>query len=773
MTQANPKEAASRRPKGLASLHPKGLASLRDKGGFTLPGEAGYEALTLALAEKWGADVIRDSDGTRLSPRIVEAGYRIYSTICIIREHNAFAEAHPDAQQQTFLISDAVLAEGERVTIEPLAGYFDQQFQLNDSPEALEYWQVWDRTAGQEVPRECWEYADGRITVDGCTPWHRYTASFLCWRIWEEINMYNHTTNHWTSAHLRQLDPRHPMVWAYLQSWLEEWCAANPQTDVVRLTSLFYNFVWIFGEDMRRRSRFVDWASYDFTVSPAALKAFEAEYGYALTAEDFVNGGRLQATHRPPTAHKRDYMDFIQRFVAQRAKVLVDIIHRHGKQAYVFYDDSWVGMEPYGRYFSAIGFDGLIKCVFSGFECRLCSGADVPVHELRFHPYLFPVGLGGLPTFSEGGHPERDAMAYWLHVRRALARQPVERIGLGGYLHLTEGYPEFVEAIGGMARQFRRLKGLHGQGAPALLPIRVAVLHTWGELRSWTLSGHFHETDANPLIHINEALSGLPVDVRFIDFEQARSGVLRREASPLGRREASPSGRREASPFGDGVDVVVNAGFAGDAWSGGDAWRDPELVAALTRFVYEGGAFIGVGEPSACPGGDTFLRLAHVLGVDVDDGSYACHAPWAFEVEKTPPFEVCHEALSKGTGYASARVMPARLIAPDAKVLSAVDGTPRMTLRRCGRGSAAWLSDFEYSPASTRMLLELLLYMTGAQPDAAGICSHSLVETAWFPASRTLVLMNNGEEAVESEVRWPGGQMTVLLEAWEMKFIEV
>jgi len=749
----------------MTQTYPKGLASRRDAGGFTLPGEAGYEALTLELAEKWGADVIRDSDGTKLSPGIVAAGDRIYSTICIIREHNAFAEAHPDAQQQTFLISDAVLAEGERVTIEPLAGYFDQQFQLNDSPEALEYWQVWDRTAGEPVPRDRWRYADGKITVDGCTPWHRYMASFLCWRIWEEINMYNHTTNHWTSAHLRQLDPRHPLAWAYLQKWLEDWCAANPQTDVVRLTSLFYNFVWIFGADLRRRSRFVDWASYDFTVSPAALKAFEAEYGYALTAEDFINGGRLQATHRPPTDHKRDYMDFIQRFVAEKARVLVDIIHRHGKQAYVFYDDSWVGMEPYGKYFSSIGFDGLIKCVFSGFECRLCAGAEVPVHELRFHPYLFPVGLGGLPTFSEGGHPERDAMAYWLHVRRALARQPVERIGLGGYLHLTEGYPEFVEAIGLMARQFRRLKALHAEGAPAVLPIRVAVLHTWGHLRAWTLSGHFHETDANPLIHINEALSGLPVDVRFIDFEQARSGALRREASPLGRREASPLGRREASPLGDGVDVVINAGFAGDAWSGGDAWRDPGLVAALTRFVHEGGAFIGVGEPSACPGGDTCLRLAHVLGVDVDDGSYACHAPWDFEVEKAPPFEVHQEALG--------RVQHARLIAPDVQVLAESDGAPQMTLRRFGRGRTAWLSGFVYSPASARMLLELLLCLTDAQAGAAGICNHPLVETAWFPASQTLVLMNNGDEAVQAEACWPEGRMAVSLEAGEMKFIAV
>ena len=121
----------------MTQAYPEGLASRLEKGGFTLPGEAGYEALTLALAEKWGADVIRDSDGTKLSPVIVEAGYRIYSTIRIIREHNAFAEAHPDAQQQTFLISDAVLAEGERVTIDPLAGYFDQQFQLNDSQKRL------------------------------------------------------------------------------------------------------------------------------------------------------------------------------------------------------------------------------------------------------------------------------------------------------------------------------------------------------------------------------------------------------------------------------------------------------------------------------------------------------------------------------------------------------------------------------------------------------------------------------------------------------------
>ena len=94
----------------------------RLKGDFTLPGEAGYEKLTLELAEKWGADVIRDSDGTKLSPEIAEAGYRIYSTICIIREHNAFAAAHPDAQQQCFLSSGD--GGGRGSGDQPAAGIF-------------------------------------------------------------------------------------------------------------------------------------------------------------------------------------------------------------------------------------------------------------------------------------------------------------------------------------------------------------------------------------------------------------------------------------------------------------------------------------------------------------------------------------------------------------------------------------------------------------------------------------------------------------------------
>ncbi|MDC7232061.1 MAG: 1,3-beta-galactosyl-N-acetylhexosamine phosphorylase N-terminal domain-containing protein, partial [Spirochaetales bacterium] len=86
-------------------------------GSFTLPGESGYEDLTLELAEKWGADVIRDSDGTVLSDEILDAGYGIYSTICLIRDHNDWAAGNPDKLQQTFLITRPVVAVEDSLSI--------------------------------------------------------------------------------------------------------------------------------------------------------------------------------------------------------------------------------------------------------------------------------------------------------------------------------------------------------------------------------------------------------------------------------------------------------------------------------------------------------------------------------------------------------------------------------------------------------------------------------------------------------------------------------
>ena len=124
----------------------------RTKGSFTLPGESGYEKLTLALAEKWGADVIRDSDGTVLSDEILRAGYGIYSTICIIRDHNDWAKKNTEKLQQTFLMTEPIVAVESNLKINLLHDFFAEQFSINEAADSIKYWQVFDRTTDREVP---------------------------------------------------------------------------------------------------------------------------------------------------------------------------------------------------------------------------------------------------------------------------------------------------------------------------------------------------------------------------------------------------------------------------------------------------------------------------------------------------------------------------------------------------------------------------------------------------------------------------------------------
>lgn len=712
-------------------------------GGFTIPGEAGYEELTLRMAKKWGADVIRDSDGTALSDEILNAGYDIYSTICIIRNHNVWANKNKDKLQQSFLMTEPEVAIQDSITFHLMEDFFSEQFLINDTADSMKYWQVYDRTINREVPVSQWTFKknSGDLTVTGITPWHKYTVSFLAYRIWEEISMYNHTTNNWDKEHLMQIDPYYPETRHYMLEWMENWCKNNPDTTVVRFTSMFYNFAWIWGSNERKRNRFTDWGSYDFTVSPLALNDFAKEYGYYLTAEDFVNKGNYHVTHMPANKHKRDWMEFVNKFVVGFGKQLIDITHKYNKLAYLFYDDSWVGTEPYHERFKEFGFDGIIKAVFSGYEARLGAGVNVATHELRLHPYLFPIGLNGEPQFIEGGNPTLKAKEFWNSIRRALLREPVERLGLGGYLHLVEPYPDFCDYIEKLADEFREIKGFHKIGNPLNLKPKVAVLNYWGKLRPWTLSGHFHESYMHDLIHINESLSGLPLEVEFIDFQEIGNGNLK------------------------DIDVIINAGLAGLAWSGGDVWKNEQIIENLTKWVYEGGAFIGVNEPSAVAGYDTYFRMSHVLGIDKDTGAKVNHGRWTFDVESILGL-IPEGSNIKGKDHLY-------LTDGNTKVLLEENGLPVMTVNEFGKGKGIYLASYEVSLENTKMLLNTILYATDEPIEQKYITNNAYTECAYYPKSKKLVVINNSENKQNTKVLTDQGEINIIIDGYDTKIFDL
>jgi beta-D-galactosyl-(1->4)-L-rhamnose phosphorylase len=291
-----------------------------------------------------------------------------------------------------------------------------------------------------------------------------------------------------------------------------------------------------------------------------------------------------------------------------------------------------------------------------------------------------------------------------MNIRRALLRQCVDRIGLGGYLSLTLPFPEFNDYIAQIADEFRAIKELHKSGPPAVLKPKAAVLTAWGKLRSWTLSGHFHETYMHELIHVIESLSGLPLDVRFISFEDVANGVP-----------------------GD-VDVIINAGAKGSAWSGGDYWKDDNVVGSITRWVHGGGAFIGIGEPSATDGYDTLFRLAHILGVDKDNGEYVCHGKWPISRE----------------------------------VSQAAQNT-------FGKGMGIYMPSYSHCYATAHELLNLILRAARENPQQKYISSNPCVDCAYYPARKTLALVNNTGEAQKTTVLTESGETAFELEAFELR----
>jgi len=490
------------------------------------------------------------------------------------------------------------------------------------------------------------------------------------------------------------------------------------------------------------------WGSYEMTVSPYAMRLFTEAKGYELASEDFVNNGSYCSSHNVPSRHLLDWMDFMNEFVTSFGRKCIDLVHAAGKQAYMFYDDHWVGTEPYSERFKDFGFDGLIKCVFNAFEARLCAGVrGVKTKELRLHPYLFPTGLKGEPTFMDGGDPARDAKSFWANIRRGLLREPVDRIGLGGYLHLVENFPDFVDTVEQITEEFRILRGFHHNDNPYTAPIKVAVLTAWGKLRSWVYVGHF--IAGMELYELTESLAGLPVDVTFLSFDDIlRNGVPK------------------------DIQVIINSGREGRAWTGGEHWKNEKIIEAITAWVANGGGFIGVGEPSACRHSSQYFQLAHILGVDRETGRTCGKPKRKYNVANQKHFilEDTEGDLDFGDDIDNVYI-----VNKDTQVLADKDGFPRIAVHSFGKGKSIYLSGFKFTPHNTRLLHRSIFWAADSESKfQLWTCNNIQTDSAYYPKNKKLVVINSSEKPERTKVFDSKAKaIDVSLEPYGIKIIDM
>ncbi len=715
-------------------------------GRVTIPTDVDVVPETLELITRWGADAIRDCDGTDYPDELKQVDAKVYSTYYTTRKDNAWAKANPDEIQQCYIMTGFHTALDGPLSIPLMKGISPELLKANDQDDIRRWWEVMDRTLGEPVAPDSWHYEKetGCVVLDAPQAFHDYTVSFLAYLIWDPVHMYNAVTNDWKDFE-RQItfDVRQPKTRKFTMERLRKFIEEHPYVNVIRYTTFFHQFTLVFDE--LKREKYVDWYGYSASVSPYILEQFEREVGYPFRPEYIIDQGYYNNQYRIPSKEYKDFMAFQCREVAKLVKEMVEITHEMGKEAMMFLGDHWIGTEPYLDEFKTIGLDAVVGSVGNGATLRLISDiSGVKYTEGRFLPYFFP------DTFHEGGDPVREAKENWVTARRAILRKPIDRIGYGGYLKLACQFPEFINYVEDVCNEFRELYE-NIKGTTPYCVKTVAVLNSWGKARSWGCHMVHHalyQKQNYSYAGVIEALSGAPYDVHFISFDDIKA-----EPNIL-----------------DEIDVLINVGDGDTAHTGGAIWEDPEISAAVKKFVWNGGGLIGVGEPSGHQYQGRYLQIAGVLGVEKETGFTLGYDKYNWE-EHSDHFIMgdCAGAVNFGEGMKGIYALEG------AQVLVQRGKEVQLAVNEYGDGRAVYFSGLPYSFENSRLLHRAVLWSAHSEEELNRWMSsnYNVDVHAYVKNGRFCVVNNTYVPQSTTVYRGDGTSFDLDLESNEIRWYEI
>ena len=725
------------------------------KGLVTIPTDLDVVPETLELMKRWGADAIRDCDGTDFPEALKDADAEIYSTYYTTRKDNEWAKANPEEIQQMYLMTPFYTADSESLSIEIMKGLYPDMLSPNTRDDIKRWWEVVDRTTGKVVPTDEWDYneEEGKVTIKA-VPFHEYTVSFLAYIMWDPVHMYNAVTNDWKDVeHQITFDVRQPKTHEYTLKRLRKFIEDHPYVNVLRFTTFFHQFTLVFDE--LAREKYVDWYGYSASVSPYILKQFEEEVGYPFRAEYIIDQGYYNNQYRVPSKEFQDFQAFQRREVAKIVKemteithecgkkAMVDITHEEGKEAMMFLGDHWIGTEPFMEEFKTLGIDAVVGSVGNGSTLRLISDIEgVKYTEGRLLPYFFP------DVFNENGDPVKEAKYNWVTARRAILRKPIDRIGYGGYLKLALQFPEFLDYVEQVCNEFRTLYA-NVKGTTPYCVKKVAVLNCWGKMRAWGCHMVHHalyQKQNYSYAGIIESLSGAPFDVVFINFQD----ILDNPA------------------ILDDIDVIINVGDADTAHTGGEWWENPKIIEAIRGFVYNGGGIIGVGEPSGHQYQGHFFQLANVFGVEEETGFTLGYDKYNWDEHEHFILEDSEE-VDFGEGKKNIYALPS------ATILVQKEKEVQMAVNEFGKGRAVYISGLPYSFENSRVLYRAVLWSTHSEDELNRWFSTNYnVDVHAYPKNNKYCVVNNTDEPQQTTIyRGDGSSFELALEPNQIIWYEI
>lgn len=339
-----------------------------------------------------------------------------------------------------------------------------------------------------------------------------------------------------------------------------------------------------------------------------------------------------------------------------------------------------------------------------------------------------------------------------MKARRAILRSPLDRIGYGGYLKLAAEWPGFIEQIEKVVGEFRQIhEAMEGTGS-YMAPFKVGILNCWGELRRWMCNQVHHaiwHREIYSYVGVIECLSGMPIEVEFIDFEDVKKGI-------------NPD-----------IRVIINAGDAYTSWSGAENWKEEKAVTAIRRFVDQGGGFIGIGEPSACQFEGRYFQLSDVMGVDREMGfSLSTDKYNTISAEAGTHFIL--EDIENGVDFGEGK---SRIYAQgeDYKILDQDGEYSRLVVNEYGAGRSVYFAGLPYSPQNCRILLRAIYYAAHREEEMKKYYVTNVnTEVAAFEKAGRVAVINNSRTAQKTDLYIQGVlKCSLNMEPMAMHWVEL
>ncbi|MFW6156528.1 MAG: 1,3-beta-galactosyl-N-acetylhexosamine phosphorylase N-terminal domain-containing protein, partial [Armatimonadota bacterium] len=521
---------------------------------ITMSWDADAAESAIPWAERLGANelVSPHRSATREGLRTwKDAGYHT-AMLSNAPMHTADPE-RPDHSQFGYWYMDTPPAEGgtAQVKLEPVSW---GGMSLTEHFDPAEHWWAFDRETGERLPGDRYAYDhDARtVTITDAPDGRVYRVYYLMAASRIGDPLHEPFAEHGLEVLREQMEPLEGVLDTF---WYDDlayvWPGHTPQGEY-------------------------DWESYFAAARPENQRTFTEQTGIEFDPRWLVLAPRT--LNEPPPIEYIAWMHWVQERVKPWMRRATDVIHELGARTWLYWGDAHVGIEPYMNSIEAGNVDEIDKP--SGDAVTARALVDFPGDAYR------RLRVDWLYTHLVGRTDGSETLRMkWRRARRGLLMQPAEGLywmPMPAATGLSDEpiREDLVETIAQISDEFRLIADELGRVRAWEGALNLYVAHAWGAQYSWRPWNH----------QVLRHLTDLPIRVRFINFREIIDAGVPADAHCL-----------------------FLYGAPGTAWSGGPAWEDERLAAAVEQFVRAGGGLVGLQGPSALDDG---WALADTFGVD-------------------------------------------------------------------------------------------------------------------------------------------------------------